>query len=698
MTYGTNHISCNPDSCGPLAQCKGTGCICTPGYEIPPEHLPTGDSYGCVDINECQTTEVLCDPLSNCINTPGSYLCVCFEGYEATYPSSPASLSNICKDINECLDPNICGDHGVCVNHPGSYVCECDQGYDNKQDPLSVCQDIDEIFPYNGDFVDTRGLILSRSSGNVGCNKTLRALSVEKQFNFYVGRRVKSVNVSSTGDGETAGVILKITELLVSALMGQDLNQTGKTLKSPSVDLSVKTFGPGSSNSQTSALSANTNTMDINLESLAQNNNGSAAVALVVLNGMESLLIHEYFETENMTEMYSDVITATLPSVNNTNLTEPVNFTITHKKMVPDSGLMTCVYWEDKAEDTGGSEGGSKGGENSKMMRWSVEGCHVSYTNENFTVCSCSHLSTFALIMQIGEPPPVYPFLEWLNRICVIVGLFFFALAIFTFLLCSWNPKVNNTAHLHLCLSLALSHLLLLWNDRYTDHKLACTVMAGLLHFLVVASFVWMVLEALQLHMLVQRLSKVQVIRRDGLPRPLLYVIGYGVPFVIVGVSALVYSDGYGATEADVCWLSTRRRFNWALTAPVIAAIGLNWMLFCATLWSLRPTLANMRSNVSQSNDTRLILFKILAQFIILGCTWILGLYQTNLFFQFLFLFLNSQQGTFLFIVHCVLNKEVREEYIKWLTCSFNKQGRGSMQKEVTSVSGNLDKAEEKTK
>lgn len=82
--------------------------------------------------------------------------------------------------------------------------------------------------------------------------------------------------------------------------------------------------------------------------------------------------------------------------------------------------------------------------------------------------------------------------------------------------------------------------------------QLACTVMAGLLHFLVIASFVWMQLEALQLYLLVRRLSKVQVIQRDGLPKPLLYLVGYGIPFVIVGISALVYSDGYGATEAGV--------------------------------------------------------------------------------------------------------------------------------------------------
>ncbi|KAG7243655.1 hypothetical protein INR49_011212, partial [Caranx melampygus] len=138
-----------------------------------------------------------------------------------------------------------------------------------------------------------------------------------------------------------------------------------------------------------------------------------------------------------------------------------------------------------------------------------------------------------------------------------------------------------------------------------------------------------MQLEALQLFLLVRRLSKVQVIQRDGLPRPILYLIGYGVPFVIVGVSALVYSDGYGATEAEV----------------------------------LRPTLANMKSDVSQSKDTSPLHF------------------------------LNSQQGTFLFIVHCLFNKEVREEYIKWLTCSFNKRrDNGSVKDDEPSVSEDLDK------
>lgn len=56
--------------------------------------------------------------------------------------------------------------------------------------------------------------------------------------------------------------------------------------------------------------------------------------------------------------------------------------------------MVTCVYWE---------AGEAEGGQNGETMRWSEEGCWVAYSHKNYTVCSCSHLSTFALIMQIGE-------------------------------------------------------------------------------------------------------------------------------------------------------------------------------------------------------------------------------------------------------------------------------------------------------
>lgn len=93
-----------------------------------------------------------------------------------------------------------------------------------------------------------------------------------------------------------------------------------------------------------------------------------------------------------------------------------------------------------------------------------------------------------------------------------------------------------------LCLVCVVHHVLF-----YHHSQIACKAMAGILHFLVVASFVWMLLEAVQLYLLVRRLNKVQVIERDGLPKLALYLIGYGTPLLIVGISAAVYHPGYGA-------------------------------------------------------------------------------------------------------------------------------------------------------
>ncbi|XP_056144459.1 LOW QUALITY PROTEIN: adhesion G protein-coupled receptor E1-like [Lampris incognitus] len=706
----------NSTVCGPDSLCTNTAgahtCVCQQGFTpTEPNTRPTETNI-CRDTDECAVDANICGPDANCTNSIGSYVCTCNAGYRLNNPDVMASFANPCEDVDECSEtPGICGHQTVCSNSPGNFYCSCPDGFYPStgilwETGLSFCKSLpdilQEINPPEGQTKERAFLGNMDQQLKDHADVILPAATVTNSFSASmevsgVGPRATlSRRVSSTAAGETGGVILAISERLVSALVEPSQNSTNRTVQGSAVDLNLQTIGPGSGNGENAPLTVNGNTMKINLQALASNNNGSAAAAFMTLNGMESLLSHQYFQTENKTEMYSDVLTAILPKTNHTKLSQPVNFTIQHKRTLPESGLVTCVYWVDKTEVKGQGQEVKKGTETKeKTRRWSAEGCWVAYSDENYTVCSCSHLSTFALILQIGEPPAEDPFLEWLNRVCVTIGLFFFTLAILTFLLCSWNPKINKTSRLHLCISLALSHLLLLWNDKYVKYELACTVIAGLLHFLVLASFVWMLLEAVQLHLLVRRLSKVQVIQRDGLPWPFLYLIGYGAPFVIVGVSALVYSDGYGATKSQVCLLSQVRDFNWALTGPIITILGLNWLLFCATVWNLRPTLANMKSDVSQSRDTRLIVFKILAQFVILGCTWILGLYQTNLFFQVLFIILNSQQGTFLYIVHCLLNKEVREEYIKWLTWSFRKPGAQGSVRDAPSVSEDVDKAEE---
>ncbi|KAL2086241.1 hypothetical protein ACEWY4_017300 [Coilia grayii] len=80
QSYSTRHLQCQDSSCGEHAQCGDFGaCGCTPGYVIPEGHIPTGDDFGCSDIDECRLNR--CGADSECVNSQGSYQCVCVSGY-----------------------------------------------------------------------------------------------------------------------------------------------------------------------------------------------------------------------------------------------------------------------------------------------------------------------------------------------------------------------------------------------------------------------------------------------------------------------------------------------------------------------------------------------------------------------------------------------------------------------------------------
>ncbi|KAL7852228.1 hypothetical protein SRHO_G00180130 [Serrasalmus rhombeus] len=103
-----------------------------------------------------------------------------------------------------------------------------------------------------------------------------------------------------------------------------------------------------------------------------------------------------------------------------------------------------------------------------------------------------------------------------------------------------------------------------------------------------------------------------------------------------------------------------------------------NVILFIAIFITVTFSLKGLNNEILQRTQTqddkkliRTVLFKTMAQFFILGCPWILGLsINSSIILEIIFVILISQQGTVIFLVHCVLNKEVRQQYRQWLhTC-----------------------------
>ncbi|XP_048054347.1 adhesion G protein-coupled receptor E3-like [Megalobrama amblycephala] len=487
--------------------------------------------------------------------------------------------------------------------------------------------------------------------------------------NYYVYELVKptycdyaycaeKISESSSSENPTelasfGNRVLKNTDKLISTLVKPTDTSTSVSFTLAAIEVEVFMVGPKVT--KMPRLDTTNSSVDIDLIGIAKNNNEtrSAAVAFMSFNTMENLLKPDFFNTSDDTikTMMSTVISATLPKTTNTKLTKPVNFTLKHIREFDPSGSLSCVYWN--------------------ISEWIVDGCSVLETNSSYTVCSCVHLSTFALIMQTSRPPENDSLLELLNLVCVIVGLVFFSLALLTFALCQRRPGVNNVARINICISLLLAHLLFLLTQKFLNLirplQVLCAVISGVLHFLFLSGFVWMFTEAVLLFICVKNLSQISSKKRDVLSSVFLCVIGYMVALAVVGLSVGLVPEGYGSEQ---CWIKRDKDFIWSFLGPVCVILALNMILFIYIIIKLSSTLKNLNAEVSQIKQIKIMVFKILAQFVVLGCSWILGFFTNgSKELEILFLILNSQQGTFIFLVYCVLNNEVRQQYRKFFRC-----------------------------
>ncbi|EPQ12089.1 Putative G-protein coupled receptor 133 [Myotis brandtii] len=163
----------------------------------------------------------------------------------------------------------------------------------------------------------------------------------------------------------------------------------------------------------------------------------------------------------------------------------------------------------------------------------------------------------------------------------------------------------NQRYHIHANLSSAIlvAQVLLLVSFHCRPGTVPCQVLAVLLHYFFLSAFAWMLVEGLHLYSLV-----VRVFGSEDSKLRYYYGVGWGSPLLICVVSISCALDSYGTTNK--------------LTAKAVAV--------------LLP---------------------------ILGTSWVFGVLAVNsqaVAFQYAFAILNSLQGFFIFLFHCLLNSEVR--------------------------------------
>uniref|UniRef100_A0A3B3WP40 Uncharacterized protein n=1 Tax=Poecilia mexicana TaxID=48701 RepID=A0A3B3WP40_9TELE len=661
---------CNEDAelCGKHAKCINTNgsyhCECSAGFRNERGSTKFTVTEGqCTDINECADNNTTCGPHGTCRNVIGRYTCVCNAGYVSADARNDTAH---CRDIDECKHKDICGEKGDCENLSGSYRCKCDAGYTNygqektkclklECDSFSADSDPGKSFEGLADMLSMMRnscLALSNPSFSAGGKADGDAL-LEKLL-------TATDTILSPGHVETSeGVsgLLSAVEKSV-LLIGPQLKGNGTKMETKEAEAEI-TVQRGATR-PTGPIHLTSEHADLNTDWTTAAGEGPypgfALAALLSYKNLEGSVNRSFEDLKEKVkekekeaisfQVFSKVVSVVVSNPSTQKLHSPVNITFKHLKDIkqtPEVGYI-CAYWDDRGV-------------------WSPDGCTQKLSNDTHTVCLCEHLSSFAVLMALYPMKTSFQ-LQLLTQIGLIISLVCLVLSILTFRFCRSIQGTRTTIHLHLCLCLFMADLVFLVGISRTSPEGGCKFVAAMLHFFFLGVMSWMLLEGVQLYRMV-------VLVFNATIRPLyLYLTGYGVPLGIVIISAIIRPGGYGTK--DHCWLSLEHGLIWSFFGPVCFIIALNVFFFIVTVWKLAQKFATLNPDLSKLHKIKAFTVTAIAQMCILGLMWVFGAFlfsEGMTAVAYIFTVLNSLQGALVFIMHCVLSKQVRDEYVQFLSC-----------------------------
>nr|XP_019953882.1 PREDICTED: adhesion G-protein coupled receptor D2-like [Paralichthys olivaceus] len=296
---------------------------------------------------------------------------------------------------------------------------------------------------------------------------------------------------------------------------------------------------------------------------------------------------------------------------------------------------------------------------------WSSVGCRVTYAGSGVTSCLCNHTTNFAVLMNYLESkwtPEEELILTKLTFIGSGASLCALVVTLMLFTVLDIPKSDRTSIHKNLFIALICAQVILLCSSSAIHNKVACTLVAALLHLFFMAAFSWMLVEGLLLW------SKVVAVNlSEDRHMKYYYLIGWGLPVLIVTITLASASGKYSAD--GYCWLSVQNGVIWGFAGPVIFIIMVNILILSRVVIITISTakrrsimLAMGTSPVEQAYEQiRAAVKAVLVLLPILGLTWLCGvLVPFSIVMAYIFILLNSLQGLFIFLIYGVYNTEVR--------------------------------------
>ncbi|XP_072299263.1 adhesion G protein-coupled receptor E5 [Eucyclogobius newberryi] len=641
--------------CGLHAKCENSLgyyiCFCKEGFNSSngKNEFRKNDNVSCVDIDECQKEDI-CGKNATCKNSKGSYSCVCDEGFVQSRSGNHETCEDICV-----INNTICG-NGTCHHGAGGHYCACHSGFSNYGDIQSRCTEMNcEVFADMTSLKEDFGLVynlmeeLTDQCKQIAENETSTDLDGEDLIKRLLDMIDQLLSGKPFRDNRKVSTFLDTVEDFLR-LIGPFTAPPGVKKSFNKTDLELHLHKGSILPQGKVTLSQLHAKLDIQMETVAGEPSqypDFAAVSLLsykMLNeSAEGFFDGVEKQDKERLKINSKVVTVTVSNPNTSHLKDSVLITLNHMQQLNQTSY--CVYWDSSMN------GGA----------WSTRGCHVKESNPNYTVCSCDHLSSFAVLMALYEVDIFeLEVITWVGLSLSLVCLF---ICILTFGLMRSIQSQRTKIHLHLSISLFLAFALFLIGISRTENRVACAVVAGLLHFFFLASFCWMCLEGIQLFRMVV------LVFNASFRTVYLMAAGYGVPAVIVSISALANAKGYGTER--YCWLSLDS--IWSFFGPACIIIFVNIIFFLITVWKLAQKFSSLNPDFDNLQKIKTFTITAVAQLCILGMMWIFGCFQFEekpIAMSYLFTIFASLQGVLIFVMHCLCSKQVRDEYRNiWSRC-----------------------------
>ncbi|XP_047349875.1 latrophilin Cirl-like isoform X1 [Vespa velutina] len=362
----------------------------------------------------------------------------------------------------------------------------------------------------------------------------------------------------------------------------------------------------------------------------------------------------------------SKIISASLGKGRHIQLSEPVRIYFRHLTLENVTNP-TCVFWD------------------YILSGWSEEGCQIRKSNDTHTVCECNHLTNFAVLMDVHAVRLDIAHqvaLQIITYIGCIISVVCLVLAILTFQLFRGLKSDRTTIHKNLCVCLLIAEVLFVCGIGQTNQRIVCGIVAGLLHFFFLCAFAWMFLEGFQLYVML-----IEVFEAEKSRLRWYYLVAYGAPLLVVAISCIIDPFSYGTDR--YCWLRADNYFIFSFVGPVILVILANLVFLSMAIYMMcrhANTTVAMKSKEhsrlasASGKEENALPNKLQAHLawlrgaivlvFLLGLTWTFGLLylnQESVVMAYIFTVLNSLQGLFIFVFHCVQNEKVRKEYRKFI-------------------------------